>query len=54
MFKLKSSFYTIYTIVILLFLPNFNNVWANNFISRGYYVIDLSKKHNNNNINCIE
>ena len=45
MFKVKSSFSKIYTtIIILLFIPNFNNVWANNFISRGYYVIDLSKK----------
>ena len=45
MFKVKSSFSKIYTIIIiLLFFLNFNNVWANNFISRGYYVIDLSKK----------
>ena len=45
MFKLKSSFSKIYTIfIILLFFLNFNNVWANNFISRGYYVIDLSQK----------
>ena len=41
----RSSFSKIYTIIIiLLFLLNFNNVWANNFISRGYYVIDLSQK----------
>ena len=41
----KSSFPKIYTIIIVLFLLfNFNNVWANNFISRGYYVIDLSQK----------
>ena len=45
MLYLKSSFSKIYTIIIiLLFLLNFNNVWANNFISRGYYVIDLSQK----------
>ena len=45
MFKLQSSFSKIYTVIILLlFLINFNNVWANNFISRGYYVIDLSQK----------
>jgi hypothetical protein len=31
-------------IIILLIYSNFNNVWANNFISRGYYVIDLSQK----------
>ena len=30
--------------IILLISLNFNNVWANNFISRGYYVIDLSQK----------
>ena len=45
MLSLKSQFSKIYTItIILLFLFNFNNVWANNFISRGYYVIDLSQK----------
>ena len=45
MLKLNSSFSKIYTsIIILLFLLNFNNVWANNFISRGYYVIDLGQK----------
>ena len=45
MLKLYSSFSKIYTIIIiLLFFLNFNNVWANNFISRGYYVIDLSQK----------
>ena len=45
MLKFKLSFSTIYTIIIiLLFFLNFNNVWANNFISRGYYVIDLSQK----------
>ncbi len=45
MFKLKLSFSKICTsIILLLFLINFNNVWANNFISRGYYVIDLSQK----------
>ena len=45
MSKLNLSFFKIYTaIIILLFFLNFNNVWANNFISRGYYVIDLSQK----------
>jgi len=45
MLKLNLSFSKIYTIIIiLLFFLNFNNVWANNFISRGYYVIDLSQK----------
>ena len=31
-------------IIIFLININFNSVWANNFISRGYYVIDLSQK----------
>ena len=45
MLLLKPSFSKTYTIItILLILLNFNNVWANNFISRGYYVIDLSHK----------
>jgi len=45
MLKLKLSFSKIYTaIIILLFLLNFNNVWANNFITRGYFVIDLGQK----------
>ncbi len=45
MFLLKSSFSKINAfIIILLIFLNFNNVWANNFISRGYYVIDLSQK----------
>ena len=40
MLKLKSSFSKIYTIIIiLLFLLNFNNVWANNFISRGIMLL---------------
>ena len=45
MLKLNSSFSKIHTtIIILFFFLNFNNVLANNFISRGYYVIDLSQK----------
>ena len=45
MFRLKSSFSKIYVIIIILLISlNFNNVWAKNFISRGYYVIDLSQK----------
>ena len=45
MLLLKLSFSKIYTtIILLLILLNFNNVWANNFITRGYYVIDLSHK----------
>ena len=31
-------------LIILLINTNFNKLWANNFISRGYYVIDLSQK----------
>ncbi|MDC0093456.1 DUF1566 domain-containing protein [Alphaproteobacteria bacterium] len=30
--------------IIFLICLNYNNVWANNFISRGHYVIDLSQK----------
>ena len=30
--------------MICLININFNSVWANNFISRGYYVIDLGQK----------
>ena len=30
--------------IIFLICCNYNNVWANNFISRGHYVIDLSQK----------
>ncbi len=42
---IKTSFHKIIAlIIILLIYTNFNNVWANNFISRGYYVIDLSQK----------
>ena len=45
MFLLKSSFSKINAFIIILLISlNFNNVWANNFISRGYYVIDLSQK----------
>ena len=41
----KISFYKISTfLMILLIYSNYNNVWANNFISRGHYVIDLSQK----------
>ena len=31
-------------LMIFLICCNYNNVWANNFISRGHYVIDLSQK----------
>ena len=45
MFLLKSSFSKINAFIIILLISlNFNDVWANNFISRGYYVIDLSQK----------
>ena len=45
MLQTKLIFYKINTIIIILLISlNFNNVWANNFISRGYYVIDLSQK----------
>ena len=41
----KKSFNIINTfLMIFLINLNFNSVWANNFISRGYYVIDLSQK----------
>ena len=41
----KKSFNIISTVLILFLISlNFNSLWANNFISRGYYVIDLSQK----------
>ena len=41
----KTSFRIIITFfIIFLTNINFNSVWANNFISRGHYVIDLSQK----------
>ena len=30
--------------ILFLIFSNFNNVWASNFINRGYYVIDLGQK----------
>ena len=30
--------------ILFLIFSNFNNVWASNFITRGYYVIDLGQK----------
>ncbi len=45
MLKLNLLFSKINAIIIILLIQlNFNNVWANNFISRGHYVIDLSQK----------
>ena len=45
MLAIRISFHKIITIpIILLIYINFNIVWANNFIPRGHYVIDLSQK----------
>ena len=45
MLFIKKSFFKVSTIIILfLIYINFNTVWANNFISRGHYVIDLGQK----------
>ena len=45
MLLFKKSFNIVSTFFILFLISlNFNSVWANNFISRGYYVIDLSQK----------
>lgn len=38
LFKIQTFF-----ILFLIFI-NFNNVWANNFLTRGYFVIDLGQK----------
>ena len=45
MLFIKISFYKVSALfIIFLISVNINTVWANNFISRGYYVIDLSQK----------
>ena len=45
MFFIKISFYKVSALLIIFFISlNINTVLANNFISRGYYVIDLSQK----------
>ena len=45
MLSITTSFYKIITILmVLLIYSNFNCVWANNFIPRGHYVIDLGQK----------
>ena len=45
MFIIKILFYKVSSLCIIFLLSlNINTVWANNFISRGYYVIDLSQK----------
>ena len=45
MLFLKISFHKVnFLFIIFLISFNFNSVWANNFISRGHYVIDLSQK----------
>ena len=45
MLSIKSSFHKIVTLITLLLIyTNFNNLWANNFIPRGHYVVDLSQK----------
>ena len=40
----KTSYKIIAILIIILIYFNFNKVSANNFISRGYYTIDLSQK----------
>ena len=45
MLFIKISFYKVRALFIIFLISlNINTVWANNFISRGYYVIDLSQK----------
>tara|TARA_E500000178_G_C16784581_1_gene645195 strand:- start:259 stop:753 length:495 start_codon:yes stop_codon:yes gene_type:complete len=45
MLFIKISFYKVSALFIIFLINlNINTVWANNFISRGYYVIDLSQK----------
>ena len=45
MLTIRISYQKIITLsIILLIYINFNSVWANNFIPRGHYVIDLSQK----------
>ena len=45
MFSIKKSSYKLYASFIILFIySNYNNIYASDFISRGYYVIDLSQK----------
>ena len=45
MFISNTSFYKVSSLLMIFLISiNFNSVWANNFISRGYYVIDLSQK----------
>ena len=45
MLFIKTSFHKVSAFFIIFLIgQNFNSVWANNFISRGYYVIDLSQK----------
>ena len=45
MLFLKISFHKVSAFLIIFLISfNFNSVWANNFISRGHYVIDLSQK----------
>ena len=45
MFSIKKSSYKFYAFCMILFIySNYNNIYASDFISRGYYVIDLSQK----------
>ena len=45
MLFIKISFYKVSALFIVFLISlNINTVWANNSISRGYYVIDLSQK----------
>ena len=45
MLFIKTSFHKVSALFIIFLISlNFNSVWANNFISRGHYVIDLSQK----------
>ena len=43
--SIKNKSYKCYTFLTLMFIYfNINTIYANDFISRGYYVIDLSQK----------
>ena len=45
MLSIKKKSYKFYTSLIILFIySNYNNIYASDFIARGYYVIDLRQK----------